>query len=63
MQETTHKRNSMHNFIVFISIHSVHWGINPSQKHPLPSFWPSPPPPPLNLQTVQASKQVSKLSF
>ena len=63
MQETTHKRNSMHNFIVFISIHSVHWGINPLKNTPSLPSGQAPPPPPLNLQTVQASKQVSKLSF
>ena len=30
--------------------HNVHWGINPPQKHPFPSFLPSPH---LNLETVQ----------
>ena len=35
----------------FCTTHSVHWGINPSSKIPLPSFLPSLP---LNQQTVQA---------
>ena len=37
--------------LLFGIYHSVHRGINPPSKTPLPSFLPSPP---LNLQTVQA---------
>ena len=35
----------------FCTPHSVHWGIKPPSKIPLPSFLPRPP---LNQQTVQA---------
>ena len=41
-----------------LHIHSVHWGINPARKHhsTLPFISsPLPPPPPLNLQTVQVT--------
>ena len=39
-------------FFKFCTTHSVHWGINPPSKIPLPSFLPRPP---LNQQTVQAA--------
>ena len=43
-------------FPIFSFDHSVHWGYQPptSKILPLP-FLPSPPLPPLNLQTVQAT--------
>ena len=38
--------------------HSVHCVINSISKTPAISFFPSPPPPPLNMQTIQVSPLV-----
>ena len=53
IKQPFHLNNVIKNIPVkSLNEHSVHWGINPPQKHPLLSFLSSPP---LNLQNIQAS--------